>query len=119
MSPPSAIKVLHITPRISRLGGGVTEAIWGLVRATQTNGVAHTAVAVRDPWTQIDMQTAPAGCDVRTFEQKGPPSAFSVRYWVAICARPSTVTTSCMYTASAIGRDLPHAAVPWRKTARY
>lgn len=76
MSPPSAIKVLHITPRISRLGGGVTEAIWGLVRATQTNGVAHTAVAVRDPWTQIDMQTAPAGCDVRTFEQKGPPSAF-------------------------------------------
>lgn len=108
------INVLHVTPRLSRAGGGVTEAIWGMVRATMQRGIRHSAVAVQDNWTDADLSNAPAGCDVRVFSQIGPRSAFfspslgkylqqslhtydivhvhSIRHWPGLAARRRAVS---------------------------
>lgn len=109
------INVLHVTPRLSRAGGGVTEAIWGMARATMQRGVRHAAVAVQDDWTDADLSNAPAGCDARVFPQIGPRSAFfspslgkylqqslhtydivhvhSIRHWPGLAARRRAVST--------------------------
>jgi glycosyltransferase involved in cell wall biosynthesis len=72
----SAIRVLHVTPRLSRAGGGVTEAIWGLVRSTSHHRVNHSALAAADEWSSTDLQHAPEGCDTHVFPQIGPRSVF-------------------------------------------
>lgn len=92
----------------------MTEAIWGMVRATMQRGIRHSAVAVQDNWTDADLSNAPTGCDVRVFSQIGPSSAFfspsldkylqqslhtydivhvhSIRHWPGLAARRRAVT---------------------------
>jgi hypothetical protein len=115
MSSTLGINVLHVTPRLSRAGGGVTEAIWGMVRATMQRGIRHSAVAMQDDWSEADLSNAPTGCDVRVFSQIGPRSAFfspslgkylqqslhtydivhvhSIRHWPGLAARRRAVAT--------------------------
>lgn len=76
MASLPALKVLHVTPSLSRIGGGVTEAVWGMVRSTASRGIQHSAVAMRDAWTPADHANVPEGCDVRLFAQVGPRSVF-------------------------------------------
>jgi glycosyltransferase involved in cell wall biosynthesis len=54
------IHVLHLTPQISRAGGGAAAYLWGLVRATAACGVANHIACVRDPFTDQDAKDLPA-----------------------------------------------------------
>lgn len=76
MSELPAIKILHVTPSLSRAGGGVTEAVWGMIQCTSGRGIRHSAVAMRDAWTDADRANVPPGCDVQLFAQQGPRSIF-------------------------------------------
>lgn len=76
MSDAPAIKVLHVTPSLSRAGGGVTQAVWGMIQSSSSRGIRHSAVALRDAWTDSDRANVPTGCDVQLFAQQGPRSIF-------------------------------------------
>jgi glycosyltransferase involved in cell wall biosynthesis len=54
----------------------VSAAIWGLVRATATHGIRHSAISVDDEACADDLQRACDACDVRIFAQRGLRSAF-------------------------------------------
>jgi len=65
------IKVLHVTTSLSRLGGGVSTAIWGMTRFQRQFGAAPSIAGIEDQYTQQDT----AGLNVRYYAGQlfGPP----------------------------------------------
>lgn len=141
MVSPSALRVLHVTPSLSRIGGGVTEAVWGMVRATSNHGIRHSAVALEDSWTSADRANVPQNCDVTLFARMGPRSLFyspslgthlrrslhdygivhshSIRHWpglaarhrAAVAARPLLISLHGMLHPETLRRSAPRKRI--------
>ncbi|MCX5662890.1 MAG: glycosyltransferase [Planctomycetota bacterium] len=53
--PTTPIRVAHITPTLSRRGGGVAEYLWSLVREGRSAGLESVVVGLADQQTQNDL----------------------------------------------------------------
>lgn len=58
------VYVVHVTPTLSRLGGGVSSYLWALAQTGLGRGLTPTVVGLRDPY--VDQDIAAHG-DVRSF----------------------------------------------------
>jgi glycosyltransferase involved in cell wall biosynthesis len=117
-----AIQVLHVTPSLSRSGGGVTEAVWGMVRATANGAsqppIKHSAAAIRDQWTATDEANVPEHCDLQLFRQLKPRAVFFSpalgKYLNEVVPRYDIVHAHCIrsWTSFAAGRAATRAQRP-------
>jgi glycosyltransferase involved in cell wall biosynthesis len=71
------IHVLHLTPQLSRAGGGASAYLHGLVRATAACGVANHIASVRDEFTEQDTPDLPAASIFAGKPTLNPESGFS------------------------------------------
>jgi glycosyltransferase involved in cell wall biosynthesis len=69
------IHVLHLTPQISRAGGGASAYLWGLIRASTACGIANHIASVADQFTEQDTRDLPAASIFAGRSNICPPSA--------------------------------------------
>jgi glycosyltransferase involved in cell wall biosynthesis len=86
VSVPAAIRVLHLTPRLTRAAGGAWHYVEGLTRSLEAAGVRSIAAGVVDPGSQ-DWQSL-----VATQVIIGTPSLLSANYGVSAELRRKLAT---------------------------
>ena len=68
----SEINVSHVTPTISRHGGGVASYVWDLARRGKAFGITPQVLAVNDLDTENDIRKYTESINIKTVDRKGP-----------------------------------------------
>jgi glycosyltransferase involved in cell wall biosynthesis len=77
MNPDPPIRVLHLTPQLSRAGGGASAYVWELTSATAGCGITSHVGGVADEWTAADTQSRVAASIFAGRAMLNPASGFS------------------------------------------